>query len=334
MKKNLKIFCAMLLTLVVIFAANAQPAAAANIKIYLNGSQLSIPIAPRVENGTTLVPMRVIFESLGVNVNYDNRTKQITAAKDGTNISLVINSKNAYVNGVNRKLAVPAKAINGTTLVPLRFVSESLGAVVNWNGSNQSITITYNRYSAQTPIDKTDTTSKNDNKGSVNINKPIDTDNTGSTSNTSKPSSGPVYLMKACPPYDTDYGYYSVNGETIDGTNTFSMAGKMYSNGFKVGFCSEDVGTVVLFNLDGKYSSLEFDLGASGTTGVSEYFPLLLKIYLDGNVSEIIKMSGDEMPRHIKVPLNNARQMKIEAVSAEGHGFWGSEYGIANAILH
>ena len=135
------------------------------------------------------------------------------------------------------------------------------------------------------------------------------------------------YLMTVCPPYDTDYGYYTANKETIDGTNTFKMAGKTYSRGFKVGFCTEDTGTNVLFNLNGLYSTMEFDLGP-----VDEHlgFPLQLKIYLDGNLSEIIEMDSDELPKHMSVSLNNAQQLKIIAVSADGNGMWGTQFGLAN----
>ena len=138
------------------------------------------------------------------------------------------------------------------------------------------------------------------------------------------------YLMKVCPPYSTDYGYYSANGDVIDGTNVFSMAGKNYTNGFKVGFCSEEVGSEIFFNLNGKYERLEFDLGAVDD---HMYLPLMLKIYLDGNLEEIIEMDATELPKHITVDLNNALQMRIEAVSKDGHGMWGSEFGIANAIV-
>lgn len=138
------------------------------------------------------------------------------------------------------------------------------------------------------------------------------------------------WLMDLCPPYETDYGYYAANGNTTDGTNSFKMAGQSYSRGFMVAFCAEDVGTNVLFNLNGQYSTLDFDLGpVDGHSGL----PLLLKFYLDGELTETIEMTSEDLPRHCSVNLNRALQMKVVAVSAEGNGWWETPYGIANAEL-
>ena len=120
---------------------NNEAQAAQNIKVYLDGQQMSFSVQPRIEYGTTLVPMRAIFEALGADVQYNGYEKKITATKNDTIIILYLNSKTAYVNNTVNILDVPAKAINGVTLVPLRFVSESLNANVDWNGSTQTITI-------------------------------------------------------------------------------------------------------------------------------------------------------------------------------------------------
>ena len=98
----------------------------------IDGIELKSDVPPRVENGTTLVPMRVIFEALNATVDYHHENKTINAYRDTTNILLTLNSATAFVNGVPKTLAVPAKAVNGRTLVPLRFVSEALGETVNY----------------------------------------------------------------------------------------------------------------------------------------------------------------------------------------------------------
>ena len=97
---------------------------------------------PYIENGTTRVPMRAIFEGLGAAVDYDGATKTVTAQKGDTKIELVIGSDNALVNGKENKLLVPAEIKNSRTMVPLRFVSEALGAQVDWDGDTKTITIT------------------------------------------------------------------------------------------------------------------------------------------------------------------------------------------------
>ncbi len=112
------------------------------INVFINGEWLGFEQPPKIEYGTTLVPMRAIFEELGANVTWNQKTKGISASKGSTKISLTLNQKTAKVNGKTVTLTVPPKAINGHTLVPLRFVSEALGADVKWDGSTETIFIT------------------------------------------------------------------------------------------------------------------------------------------------------------------------------------------------
>ncbi|MGE7946460.1 copper amine oxidase N-terminal domain-containing protein [Lysinibacillus sp. NPDC093688] len=93
--------------------------------------------------GRTLLPLRSIFESLGATVNWDTKTKTVIVKKGTTKIELPLNSKKVKVNGVTKTLDVPAKLIDSKTMVPVRFVSESLGAEVSWNKENQYALIKY-----------------------------------------------------------------------------------------------------------------------------------------------------------------------------------------------
>ena len=88
MKKKL---LAAVITLSLILTVFTTPALAA-----VNGNAAS-PIPPRVENGVTLIPMRTVFEIFGATVDYDGATKKITADKNGTRITLILNSKKAYI---------------------------------------------------------------------------------------------------------------------------------------------------------------------------------------------------------------------------------------------
>ncbi len=119
----------------------ALPAMAAP-KVFVDGAALAFQVPPRIEQGTTLVPLRGIFESLGATVVWDGSAQTVKASKADTQIQLKIGSTTAYRNGQAVTLAVPGKVIDGSTLVPLRFVSEALGADVKWDGPTQTITIT------------------------------------------------------------------------------------------------------------------------------------------------------------------------------------------------
>jgi hypothetical protein len=127
------------LAVVFVLLVSAGTALAAP-RVILNGQELVFNVPPVIEQGRTLVPLRVIFEALGANVNWDGRTRTVTATKDGTEIKLIIGGR-AYKNNQPVALDVPAKIVNGRTLVPLRFVSEALGAKVNWDAKTQVATI-------------------------------------------------------------------------------------------------------------------------------------------------------------------------------------------------
>lgn len=110
--------------------------------VTLNGQPLATSIAPVVENGRTLVPMRDIFEALGATVVWNPSDRSIAAQKESTRINLQIGSETARVNDRNVWLDEAPKISNGSTLVPLRFVSEALGAQVAWNGGQRIVSIT------------------------------------------------------------------------------------------------------------------------------------------------------------------------------------------------
>ena len=123
-------------------ALGATLTGAANaVEVQLNGQPLMTETAPVVQNGRVLVPMRDIFESLGATVNYSPLTREIAAVRGGTTVRLALGSRNATLNNVPVTLDVPANAVNGRTLVPLRFVSEAMGANVAYNPSNRLVSI-------------------------------------------------------------------------------------------------------------------------------------------------------------------------------------------------
>ncbi len=114
--------------------------------VYIDGVKQSYNQDAYIKNGTTLVPMRGIFEALGASVQYDNNSQKVTGVKEGKNIVLTVGNKKAYIksNGATSsvELSHPTEITNGSTMVPLRFISESLGADVQWDSISQSVKIT------------------------------------------------------------------------------------------------------------------------------------------------------------------------------------------------
>lgn len=185
-----------------------------------------------------------------------------------------------YVDGVEIKPTdatgkpVDTFIYNGTTYVPLRAVSQSLGENVQWDGTTQTV------YIGDDPRMTT-------------------------------------YLLDVCPPYESR-GY--------DAPASFKMAGQTYTHGF---ILDEGYNNAhALFNLNGKYDVLEFDLGHIDGSAMDD---ATIEIYLDGDIVEVIDVEAQDMPQHFTISLDGALQMKI---AHSNYTVSYPEYGFANVVLH
>jgi predicted DNA-binding protein YlxM (UPF0122 family) len=111
------------------------------VKLYVNGTEPTFEVAPMISNGSTLVPFRAISESLQANVTWNGEERSVTVTRNTITVKLLIDSKIAFVNGVEKTLEVPATIVEGSTVVPARFISEALNAVVKWEAETQSVVI-------------------------------------------------------------------------------------------------------------------------------------------------------------------------------------------------
>ncbi|MBY7738370.1 stalk domain-containing protein [Paenibacillus polymyxa] len=133
---------ALLSTLVLTSAfANLVGAQSGDIKVIINGVTQQYTQSPVVSQNTTLVPLRGVFESLGAQVEWDSKAKKVTASKNDDTLTLNIGSKLAYKNSKPVQLDAATQIQKGQVLVPLRFVSQSLGAKVNWDRTTRTVTI-------------------------------------------------------------------------------------------------------------------------------------------------------------------------------------------------
>lgn len=108
----------------------------------VDGEEVTLNAAARIINSKTMVPIRFVAESLGFEVIWNKEGKTIAIGED-SRILLTVGSATATVDGKTVTLDVPPVIDNGSTLVPLRFVSESLGAEVSWDSETKTASIEY-----------------------------------------------------------------------------------------------------------------------------------------------------------------------------------------------
>lgn len=123
-------------------AAATSAALGQGIAVTIDGQPVRFTgMGARSVNGRVLVPLRGIFEALGAVVTWNNATQTVGAVKDNIELSLTIGQRIASVNGRDVLLDVPPQIMSGSTMVPLRFIGESLGADVKWEGATQTVQI-------------------------------------------------------------------------------------------------------------------------------------------------------------------------------------------------
>ena len=121
--------------LLFLYAGTTHAAAAQALvpKLILDGQALEPKVPPVVVGQTTMIPVRIATESLGYRVDYDNNKKQVTVSKNKSQLVMTLNEATAYLDNEPLKMAMPPLIKSNTTLIPLRFLSESLGVQVFWD---------------------------------------------------------------------------------------------------------------------------------------------------------------------------------------------------------
>ena len=143
MKKVLSMLLVVIMTMSMISVTSVM---ASDINVTIDGKVQSYDVMPVIENGRTLVPMRAIFEALGAEIKWDDATKTVTGTKGDVSVVLTIGNTLAKVNGNEVTLDVPAKIVSDRTMVPVRFISESLGCNVGWDDTTKTVIIKASKY--------------------------------------------------------------------------------------------------------------------------------------------------------------------------------------------
>jgi len=163
---------------------------------------------PVIINNRTLVPIRAIIEEMGGSVSWEQNTQKISLSLSDKTIVLTIDSTTAYVNNEAKILDTSPTIINERTMLPIRFISENLGYNVDWDGTQQLITISKNTQS-QNSVNPIMTPTPDTSKILVAY-----FSNTGTTENIAKQivdiTGADIYKIEASEPYtEADLQYYT-----------------------------------------------------------------------------------------------------------------------------
>lgn len=142
---------AVMLAIASVMAMQSGAYAQNDVAVIVNGETVEFDQPPVIEDNRTLVPFRAVLEKMGAEVGWDNATQTVTCSLDGKEVSLVINSDKMQTPNGEITLDVPAKIINERTMVPIRAISEGLGAIVAWDAETRTVTVT----TQETPEDET-----------------------------------------------------------------------------------------------------------------------------------------------------------------------------------
>ena len=100
-------------------------------------------LAALVRGGTLLIPLRSMFEQMGATVSYDAGSKTVTVSKAGAEVKVTVGKPEVIINGESRPLDVPPLIYQGTVLVPVRVISEGMGAYVQWVPDRRLVVVRY-----------------------------------------------------------------------------------------------------------------------------------------------------------------------------------------------
>lgn len=111
------------------------------ISLQVGGEILDTDMPPIIFEERSVVPARAVFEKLGADISWDAGKAEVGISMKDTKILLKINNKTAVVNGAKHEMEIPAKIVNDRTMIPIRFVGETLGMKVGWDNQKRLIAI-------------------------------------------------------------------------------------------------------------------------------------------------------------------------------------------------
>ena len=136
-----KITAGIVILAIIIFALSYGAFATQNIKILIDGQELSYSKTAVIENEVPLVPMRKIFEALGAEVLWDGENRSVTAIYNSDVITVFPDDGSIIKNGELIDTQIKPAIIDNSVVVPVHIISQCFGKNVLWNGRDCTVSI-------------------------------------------------------------------------------------------------------------------------------------------------------------------------------------------------
>lgn len=151
-----RFFISLMVGILLLMTVGTVCAQDTTVSVQLDGERVRFDTAPRIIDNRVMLPVRAVFEAMGMTVDWDEATQTAIGIKGHRRIFLTLGSATAWVNDLPYTLDVPPQTVDDRTLVPMRFVAESLGYVVNWYEPTQTVYIeTPKSWIVQEPLELT-----------------------------------------------------------------------------------------------------------------------------------------------------------------------------------
>ncbi|MEK3721830.1 N-acetylmuramoyl-L-alanine amidase family protein [Paenibacillus sp. FSL H8-0034] len=322
------LFSMLLLSLLLVpmmsFAAESQP-----LQLFLDGKQLTTEVPPLInKDNKVMVPVRIIAESLGSKVQWEEKIRKVTVNKSNISIQMFIDKKEVYVNNKAVQLDTAPSIVNGNAMLPVRFISEQMGIKVTWDDLTRSVFL-FNQES--------------DNKGTITAPTPVDNISKDKPDNkaTDKPSIKPDDKIIDKPSSKPDDKIPDKSLDKPDGKTTDKPLDKPGTDGSKVVDTSKDkpsaqspepdssntgtkTGIIANPNQPPSYSSTSVDAGAKKPDAVT----VIQSISMEGD-QFVVKTSGGKAipdvtttanPNRVQIDIPNGQLAAGLKLNSNGEG--------------
>lgn len=137
----MKKFIAAILAASAFVVPSAVMAEEDTVSVIVDNETVEFDQPPVIVDGTTLVPVRAVFEKAGAEVSWDQETQTATLVKDSYTVTIKLNDTVLYKNGVQVALAKPAQIMNDRVLIPVRAIGEAMDFDINWDGFHSQVVV-------------------------------------------------------------------------------------------------------------------------------------------------------------------------------------------------